>query len=216
MSYFLHRLWWPFKLLPKRVSRWLANWVIFCPWRLSWWQDFAFLSLDLLLIFDLYELFSNSLALRTRPLEPREEAVLRKIYGDSLPYSLIRLDTFARLGPPQYNFCYVSFHTINSWGPMDTALLVHEAMHIWQYGQYGAAYIPRALAAQRTALGYDYGGEEPLRRFPSLRYFNYEQQADIVADAYRSQAGLPLRWAKGGVSPSLFAPFLAEIRSVLS
>lgn len=212
MSYLLHRSAYAFSLLPQRLSRLGKSLASSCPWRLGWWQDFIFWLLDLLFVFDLYEVLSNSLATKTRALHPEEGALLEEIFGLSIPYSLIRIDEYARLGPPQYRFCYVSFYTINSWGPMPPDLLVHEAMHIWQYQQQGAAYIPRALAAQRTAEGYDYGGIKPLQRFPSLHYFNYEQQADIIADAYRHQTGKPLRWIwQQPIPRGLFDPFLWEL-----
>lgn len=213
MFYFFSRLIHAFRLFPRRLRRLGRSLSSICPWQLTWWQEFIFYLLDLLLVFDLYELVSNSLALRTRSLLPQEVALLQDFFGYSLPYHLIKIDEYARLGPPQYRFCYVSFYTINSWGPMPPDLLLHETMHIWQYQQEGAAYIPRALAAQRTAEGYNYGGIMPLQNFPSLRYFNYEQQADIIADAYRFRTGQPLRWIKNKAIPkNLFDPFLWELK----
>lgn len=177
-------------------------------------MEFFFLLADLLLIFDLYELISNGLSRHTRRLSAREQATLNSIYGNSLPYHFIRIDERARIGPPQGRFCYVSFHTINSWGPMSDVLLIHEAMHVWQYAQVGAVYIPRALAAQRTEMGYNYGGLEKLRRYPFLSFYNYEQQADIMADAFCVQNNYHTSWSPGaGVeSRAVFAPFLATVR----
>ncbi len=213
MPYFFHRFGYAFGLLVPRLRRIGYALLRVCPWRLQWWQDVAFWLLDLLFVFDLYEMLSNSLALRTRTLLPEEVALLQGIFGQSIPYSLIRIDEYARLGPLQYHLCYVSFYTINSWGPMPPDILVHEAVHIWQYQQVGAAYIPRALAAQRTPEAYNYGGISPLQRFPSLQYFNCEQQADIIADAYRYQTGKPLRWIPQQPIPrGLFEPFLGELR----
>lgn len=173
--------------------------------------------MDLLLVVDLYELTSNGLAWRTRRLTSHEEATLRSVYGDALPYQHIRIDEYARLGPPQWHFCYVSFHTINSWGPMSDDILIHEAMHVWQYCHHGAAYIPRALAAQRTEMGYNYGGLGNLSEFPELKYYNYEQQADIVADAFRLRCGIRPRWSPRARrnDQALFQPFLLEIGMAL-
>ncbi|MEL6275702.1 MAG: hypothetical protein AAFU03_11410, partial [Bacteroidota bacterium] len=91
---------------------------------------------------------------------------------------------------------------------------VHEAMHISQYCQVGACYIPRALLAQRTPMGYNYGGLEKLVKFPHLQYFNYEQQADIVMDAYSIKEGYNTRWAPRAKMTDLaiFQPFLDKIK----
>ena len=185
-----------------------------CPWKVNWWIEFFFLLADLLLIFDSYEIISNGFYTKTRNLSAREQALLKSIYGLSLPYELIRIDERARIGPPQGRFCYVSFHTINSWGPMSDVILVHEAMHVWQYAQAGAVYIPRALAAQRTELGYNYGGLEKLRRYPILSLYNYEQQADIMADAFCVMNNYRTSWSPGAGSESreVFQPFLETVR----
>ena len=84
---------------------------------------------------------------------------------------------------------------------------------VWQYASVGAAYIPRALAAQRSPEGYNYGGIGPLERSGSLEAFNYEQQADIIEDAYRLTSGHAAQWHGFGpeVLPVYF-PYLAEVR----
>lgn len=95
---------------------------------------------------------------------------------------------------------------------MPPATLVHEVVHIWQYNRVGAAYIPRALAAQRSAMGYNYGGLRPLERGRSLEAFNYEQQADIIEDAYRLANGSPARWHGFGVEVlPVYYPYLREV-----
>ena len=175
--------------------------------------DLAFALLDLLGICDLYEVLSNSFAPNTRPLSTRERALLQAYFGDSLPYDLIRIDERARIGCKQRGFYYVSFHTINSWGPMPDWILVHEAMHVWQYTQHGAAYIPRALWVQGLPQGYNYGGLAELERHNCLADFNYEQQADIVMDAYRLSRHLAARWAPGAGAEALhhYLPYLREL-----
>lgn len=212
MRYFFNRLLLGFQLLPVRLKRFFVHLGRWCPWRGSWWAECFFLLADVLLVPDVYEAFSNTLAARTRSLTQPERRLLASIYGPSLPYSMIRIDEHARIGPPQGAFCYVSFHTINSWGPMPPDTLVHEAMHVWQYRRVGAVYIPRALAAQRTEMGYNYGGPDKLGAFPELGFFNYEQQADIIADAFRLREGGDPRWSPGHTEFELFLPFLAELR----
>jgi hypothetical protein len=169
---------------------------------------------DVALVFDTYELLSNTLASRTRPLTETEAKLLRTVFGNSLTYELIRMDERAHLGPRRYKFCYVSFYTINSWGPISPVTLVHEAVHLWQYRRVGAVYIPRALRAQRSEMGYNYGGAEKLASYPDLDFYNYEQQADIIADAYALKTAAPLRWSKlGRQDEALFLPFLRQLRN---
>lgn len=67
----------------------------------------------------------------------------------------------------------------------NTALLVHEMVHVLQFESIGSVYIYEALRAQRQE-GYDYGGWEQLgrdrasgKRFAS---YNREQQGQIVQD----------------------------------
>ena len=177
--------------------------------------EHTFLLLDLLFVFDLYELLATLLSPRDRGLTPGEYTLLYPYFGDSVPYELIRIDERAHLGPRRGNFCYVSFHTINSWGPMSSAILVHEVVHVWQYTHRGAVYIPRALRAQRSELRYDYGGLNGLGRADELEDLNYEQMADVIEDAYRLANGYPAQWVRGRGTEVLphYYPFLDELRS---
>ena len=161
-------------------------------------------------MFDAYEIASNLLSPRLRPLSPAEVLLLRPIFGGGLPYDLVRIDERAWVGPRTGRFCYVGFLTINSWGPIGAPTLVHEIVHVWQYQRVGAAYIPRALHAQRTAAGYDYGGLAGLAAAATLGDFNYEQMADVVEDAYRLANGYPAQWARGRGAEVLpeYVPFL--------
>lgn len=92
--------------------------------------------------------------------------------------------------------------------------LVHEVVHIWQYTRHGAAYIPRALYAQTTPEGYNYGGLAPLQAMSELEDFNYEQQADIIEDAFRLANGYQAQWVVGRGAEVLpaYYPYLEEIR----
>jgi hypothetical protein len=156
--------------------------------------DRIFQVLDLLFLFDLYEASCDLLFPALRRLRQEEVDLLKPIFGSSLPYEMMRIDERALIGPRRYRFCYVSFHTINSWGPMSDAVLVHEAVHVWQYVHYGACYIPRALSAQRTPMGYNYGGLKGLAAATFLDDFNYEQMADVIEDAFRLCQGRPPKW----------------------
>ena len=157
------------------------------------WVAVAFWLLELLMLLleiaglaEWYELFALVFKFRTRKLNEQELRIAKSIFGNTLPYERIRVDESAYIGPRQGRFCYVSFFTLNSWGKITPALLIHELTHVWQYQHLGIRYSPRALAAQRTTSGYNYGGEAALEQAitsgKGLAFFNLEQQADLVED----------------------------------
>ncbi len=182
-----------------------------------WTLELVFYLLDLLGVADIYNTMSNVIKYSSRRLSEREIALARAIFGESLPYAYIRVDERAYLGPRQGNFCYVSFYTINSWGKMNDPLLIHELTHVWQYHHLGMVYIPRALAAQRSAEGYDYGGAGALYHAQwngkRLLDFNYEQQAEIIEDYFRLLAGLRPTWGEAVEADlPVYAHFAAELQ----
>jgi len=136
----------------------------------------------------------------TRPLTEREIALARSIFGETIDYQKVRLDERSHIGCRQYHFAYVGFYFVNSWGKLSDPVLIHELVHVWQYQRLGSVYIPRALWAQRTPEGYDYGGisslKKALEQGKTLTDFNYEQQADIVADYFCLKNGWKPRWCK--------------------
>lgn len=214
----------PFRLLdwlvlfPKRIIRIL--WHCYLPFsgrrkkvffeglkvypraRMAFWLlELFLLVLDLTGIVEIYETLADLIKWNTRPLNAREKNLAKSIYRNKLNYSRIRIDEKAHLGPPQFHICYVSFYTINTYGTMSDELLIHELMHVWQYQNLGIIYIPRALAAQSSMMGYNYGGKSALEKAIEnglrLDYFNLEQQADIVSDYFRIKRGLHPKWGDG-------------------
>lgn len=153
-----------------------------------WWIELVFLLLDLPGVPEIFETIADFVKWRTRPLTDGEIALARPIFGERINWKRVRIDERALLGPPQFRLCYVSFYTINSWRSMPEPLFIHELTHIWQYEQLGSVYIPRALAAQWTQEGYDFGGRDNLvaarKKGKKLSDFNLEQQADIIAGYY--------------------------------
>lgn len=210
-SYLTARLALSGRLLGVRLGR--VGQVLSKPWRLAVVPELIFALLDFVAFFDLYEALTNALLPAPRPLTPAEYQLLVPIFGSSIPYDLIRIDERAYVGPSWSHFCYVSFHTINSWGPMSPPTLVHEAVHVWQYTRRGAVYIPRALYAQTTPEGYNYGGLAPLRAKRELEDFNYEQQADIIEDFFRLANGYEAQWVRGRGAEVLpyYYPYVNEL-----
>jgi hypothetical protein len=198
---------------PRRAGRLIRHLRRGEPGSVAWWIDAVILGLDALGLAIIYELLTWVTKWNLRTLRPAEVSILQQVFGSSVDYTRIRIDERAYLGPRQYPICYVSFYSINSWGPMALPTLVHEVVHIWQYERVGAAYIPRALRAQRTAAGYDYGGLVALVRANTLWDFNYEQQADIVADYWSLCNGVPPRWLRPGeIAPQSLPVFERLLR----
>lgn len=165
---------------------------------LLWMAEFFILILEIFGVGELYETITDFAKTKTRPLRDWEIKMARTVYGNTIDYQLVRIDETAWAGPKQYHFCYVSFNLINSWKRMANHILIHELMHIWQYQKMGAVYMIRALIAQHTHMGYNYGGvEEIYRKLANGEHlidFNFEQQADVVADCFLLQHGYAPQW----------------------
>ncbi len=168
---------------------------------IDWWNELLVLLLACTGIAEFYEILSSWIKFNTRALAAWEIEMAQTIFGDSIDYESVRVDERAFLGPKQQGICYVSFFTINSWGTMHDATLLHELTHVWQYQQLGAVYIPRALRAQFTAAGYNYGGVDILKQKKeegaSIFAFNLEQQGDIVSDYFLISNGYAPQWGTG-------------------
>jgi len=156
------------------------------------------LLLDLLGIGELYENGLEFFKFNTRPLNNQELKITEEYFGNQLNINRIRIDERAILGPKQNRFAYVSFFTINSWKTLRPDVFLHEMVHVWQYQQLGITYMSRALGAQRSKRGYNYGGVELLRKLKKrgwkLESFNPEHQAEIVQDHFRIKNGYPPIW----------------------
>lgn len=230
ISYILHRLIYAVKQYPQRAHR-AFNHLFFIDTRiwylyrnfnqsptvvLIWCLDAIWLTLDLLIIPDLYDLLSN-LIKRTKPLSEQERTIILSIYGPGLPLHIIRKDRHTWLGPPIYRMVYVSFLTINYWkGPLSSHLLIHEVMHILQYHGFGSRYINHALWAQHVAGGYKYGGLEGLSQAMASPYgihaLNFEQMAEAMED-YSSVWSQEVHFCD--TIPEPYRSFLNEVTKVI-
>lgn len=123
-----------------------------------------------------------------RKLSPDERSLAATIFRGSLPLDRIRIREGTNWGTDRGKIVYCSFYIINSYHMLDRQTLIHELVHVWQYRRYGVSYIPRALAAQLTTEGYDYGGLPTMRKMIAdeveLKDLNYEQQASLIEDFY--------------------------------
>jgi hypothetical protein len=124
----------------------------------------------------------------TRPLNAEEMRLARMVFAESIDYQKVRIDERAQIATRQWGIAYVVMNLIHCHGAMHPVHFIHEMMHIWQYQHRGIRYIPRALWAQHLGGGYNYGGISALRNAlqnkQTILDFNYEQQAEIMADYF--------------------------------
>ena len=167
---------------------------------------------DLLAVPELYNCFMGIVKYKTRALTIEECQAIREIYGDTLPLQSILIDPSAYLWTRHLHIAYVSHYTINYWQKLSKAVLIHECLHVYQYLQLGSVYIYECLKAQASAEGYDYGGIDNLMQHMMfggrLEAFNYEQQAEILEDAYRW-------YAKTGDIPSVYQYYMNQLEGYL-
>lgn len=153
-----------------------------------WWFFEKFTILLGLLRLDLLYRQVISKLTGARKLTPQERRLAATIFRDSIPYDRVYIREGTHWGTRKGKVVYASFTVINAFHLLDRQTLIHELVHIWQYYRHGVAYIPRALAAQQTEKGYDYGGVSFLRELISgtsnLEQLNYEQQASLIEDFY--------------------------------
>lgn len=166
-----------------------------------WWIELLLYILDIAGIPELYETLMDFVKFNTRSLYKWEIALARSVFGNAIDYRRVRIDEYSLAGPRQKKFCYVSFYIINSWGAMQNSIFIHEMTHVWQFEKMGSVYIPHALWAQGSKMGYDYGGALALKtayeKGKSFLSFNLEQQGDIIADYYRIRDGYKPHWGNG-------------------
>lgn len=186
---------------PRRLHWWeseLNKNVLVAIW--LWFTELFIYIIECFGVSEWYETFMDFAKYNTRPLTDWEIKMAKEVFGESINYKRVRVDEHAFCGPKQYKFCYVSFYTINSWGSMRNSLLLHELTHVWQYEQLGGIYIPRALMAQHSQMGYNYGGisalRSCLRKGKDFFAFNFEQQGEIVADYYLIKDGYRPNWGR--------------------
>ena len=166
---------------------------------------------------EIYETSADFLKFNSRSMYNWEIELAKSVFGDSINYKRVRIDELSFTGPKQKIFCYVSFYIINSWGTMKNSTLLHELTHVWQFEQMGSVYIPRALKAQFSKMGYNYGGISALRAYrekgKSFLSFNLEQQGDIISDYFMIKDGYQPKWGMGNRHDlSVYESFVEQMK----
>lgn len=175
--------------------------------------DLLFYILDIFWVGELYETTAEWLKYSTRALNPQERNIVQTLFGSTIDVDRIRIDQLS-ITAHVSKATYVGIYTINSFGEMSEDLFVHELIHIWQYTTLGSVYIPRALRAQASQEGYNYGGIGQLEvGGEEWMAYNYEQQGDILADYWRAKHGRGTRWNRGLVGVEAFLPLVEKLKS---
>ena len=211
--------------LPKRVIRLFTY--PFSPFYFpenggSRFRTFPLLLIDIFFIFDIYEIATNLYKKSARPLTQREILRGGEIFGNSIDFQLVMIDTQAEMLTKRLGVLYVSANTINSWGRFSDDYLIHELVHIWQYQHFGAGYVACALKAQSSPSGYNYTHivhkdvyTEGWFQKPSFLNFNAEQQGDLVQDYFKIKNGLKPEWCDFDKSlASKYERYILEIRAM--
>lgn len=156
---------------------------------LEWLIDLTVYQLDVLVFPEIYSLFQIIFYRGIRKLNDSERQLAMQIFGHNVQYNRVLINANAKLISHRYASAFVTFNTINYHMSITNSIFIHEMTHIWQYQHFGSIYIAKALKAQQSNEGYDYGGTEGLyhafNKGKKLTDFNFEQQADIIEDHYK-------------------------------
>jgi len=155
----------------------------------EWLMDLIFYCIDLLLIPDILEFIFTWIQPKVRMLNREEKAYILKYFKNQVNLQNIRLSHKIPKWVEKLAVAFVTFNTIHFSNRLSVPVFIHEVVHIWQYQKFGSVYIYRALKAQNSEEGYDYGGLESLYTKMINNYiftdFNFEQQAEIFEDYCR-------------------------------
>jgi hypothetical protein len=163
-------------------------------------------TLDLFSFGEIVNALAMCVKINTRRLTPEEIHEVKKVFGGSIEYALVRVDEWSliadfglwvynrRTGGGGESMAMTIFNTVHfsrvlaaEPGSRDMAWLIHELTHVAQFQHVGSQFIPEALIAQGQT-GYNYGGPEALAD-KSFADFNREQQGDIVRHYYQTLIG---------------------------
>lgn len=158
-----------------------------------------------------------------RPLSELELKEAKRVFKDSIPYSLIHIhenSPLARIGAKNIGAIDLGIcicHTIHFTRPIrckagndDMAWLIHELVHVSQLEYVGTQYMMEALHAQATT-GYDYNGPEGIAG-NLFTDFNREQQGCIPADYYKFVLYNKDHYRFGYMSFEVYFPMIEALR----
>jgi len=152
----------------------------------EWIIDFGCYIADLFMIPDILEFVYVWIQPKMRLLNNAEKEAAKKYFGNKVNLRNVRISYQVPKGIMSWAIAFVTFNTIHYSRPISKPVFIHEMVHIWQYQKFGSVYIYRAIKAQRSLDGYNYGGLENLYSKMLNNYFftdfNFEQQGEIFED----------------------------------
>lgn len=155
----------------------------------EWSIDLIFYCFDLLLFPDILELIFTWVQPKIRLLNRDEKLYITKYFKNQVWVQNIRMNSRIPKWIENLAVAFVTFNTIHFSEKLTVPIFIHEVVHIWQYQKFGSVYIYRALKAQNSNEGYNYGGLENLYSKMLDNYiftdFNFEQQGEIFEDYCR-------------------------------
>jgi len=157
----------------------------------EWIIEFGFYIMDIFCIPDLFEIILVWIQPNIRLLNNHEKELTIRFFGTAIYPKNIRMNDRMHKRIRLLALAFVSFNTIHFEREIAVPVLIHELVHIWQYQKFGSVYIYRALKAQNSKVGYDYGGQTALYHKmlsnQAFMDFNFEQQGEIFEDYCRMQ-----------------------------
>jgi hypothetical protein len=196
LTWIFHRIFFALKQTPRRV------WRLFTFYNLPFYKIYpppvkmkaaGLLFAEVFFFFDIFEIISNLISPNTRLLTDIEIERGRSVFDKKIDFKLVMYDKRSIPVKRGMAHAYVLFNTINSYKPIRADIFIHELTHVWQYQNFGAGYIAAALAAQKTAAGYNYTFTEGWHE-GSFFDLNAEQQADFIQDTYLKRKGFYPQW----------------------
>lgn len=186
------------------------------------WQfikDVFFFAVGLVIFvaLSIVDAFQNLFNLQSekRRLTDQELSALRPIFGDSLPYSMIRVidGNQGILAPAGGSPAYTIGYNIYATSPTLTTI-VHECVHVWQFQFGGTQYIGQSVLYQ---LGQRFGGGNPYNWQASIGsgdnawYLldSVEAQASFIDDVYSTGVFVPT----GGAADTTDGAFFQRNKS---
>lgn len=156
----------------------------------DWPVDLIFYSTDLLFVPEIQMSFILLLKANMRPLNETEYHLINDFYGKAINLDYVLINSTASKVVRKFAYAYVTHNIVHFDDKIKDAILIHEMMHVYQFQKYGSVYIYRALKAQKSKYGYDYGGIMRLKKGvlkgKTIFQYNFEQQAMIMEDYFIS------------------------------
>lgn len=182
----------------------LSNW----PWEADFWKGLGRSVIDVLEVAGIGEIWETAFEILKpwqRGMTAAEIAVAKTVFGDSINYSMVRLDEHSLMA--WIGRTHVTGYIINSTENIDDRTMIHELTHVWQYQQDGLAYIPEALGGQHSDEAYDFGGlaglQAKMAAGQTIGAFNPEQQGEIIATYYDKRQYIKTQYeSQGLIAPS--------------